>query len=187
MFFPGQDDRTPLKAFNYQHPGEIIFGNGRISEVGSIVSRYGQRCLIVSGPHNGALRDLYPIVGELLEHLGMEWKHFDGVNSNPTADLISTGAKLARQFQADVILAIGGGSSLDSREGDIPGDNTSRNVLGLRLFQTATFRAHTAGRRCRHHRGIWIAGQPGGDHPLSQFPREIRPLQRSLDPKSGNY
>jgi alcohol dehydrogenase class IV len=37
------------------------------------------------------------------------WRH-----PNPTADLISTGAKLARQFQADVILGIGGGSSLDT-------------------------------------------------------------------------
>jgi alcohol dehydrogenase class IV len=103
-----------LKTFDYHHPGEIIFGNGRISEVGSIVSRYGQRCLIVSGPNEGALRDLYPIVGELLEHLGLEWQHFDGVGPNPTADLITTGAKLAKAFHADVILGIGGGSSLDA-------------------------------------------------------------------------
>ncbi len=103
-----------MKAFEYQHAGEIIFGNGRISEVGSIVSRYGQRCLIVSGPKKGALRDLYPIVGELLEHLGLEWEHFDGVNPNPTVDLITTGAKLAKTFCADVILGIGGGSSLDT-------------------------------------------------------------------------
>ena len=60
-----------LKAFEYQHAGEIIFGNGRISEVGSLVSRYGRRCLVVSGPKEGALRDLYPIVGDLLEHLGL--------------------------------------------------------------------------------------------------------------------
>jgi alcohol dehydrogenase class IV len=103
-----------LKAFAYQHSGEIIFGNARISEVGSIVSRYGQRCLIVSGSKKGALRDLYPIVGELLEHLGLEWEHFDGVNPNPTVDLITRGAKLARTFHADVILGIGGGSSLDT-------------------------------------------------------------------------
>jgi alcohol dehydrogenase class IV len=103
-----------LKTFEYHHPGEIIFGNGRISEVGSIVGRYGRRCLIVSGPNKGALRDLYPIVGELLEHLGLEWQHFDGVVPNPTADLITTGAKLAKAFQADVILGIGGGSSLDT-------------------------------------------------------------------------
>jgi alcohol dehydrogenase class IV len=103
-----------LKAFDYQHSGEIIFGNGRISEVGSIVSRYGRRCLIVSGPRQGALRDLYPIVGELLEHLGLEWEQFDGVNPNPTIDLISSGARLAKRFRADVILGIGGGSSLDS-------------------------------------------------------------------------
>jgi alcohol dehydrogenase class IV len=103
-----------LKAFEYQHDGEIIFGNGRISEVGSLVSRYGRRCLIVSGPKQGALRDLYPIVGDLLEHLGLDWEHFDGVLPNPTVDLISSGAKLAKEFNADVILGIGGGSSLDA-------------------------------------------------------------------------
>ena len=103
-----------MKAFEYQHAGEIIFGNGRISEVGSLVSRYGRRCLVVSGPKGGALRDLYPIVGDLLEHLGLDWEHFDGVLPNPTVDLISTGAKLAKKFRADVILGIGGGSSLDS-------------------------------------------------------------------------
>ncbi len=103
-----------MKAFEYQHAGEIIFGNGRISEVGSLVSRYGCRCLIVSGPKEGALRDLYPIVGDLLEHLGLDWEHYDGVLPNPTVDLISTGAKLAKKFKADVILGIGGGSSLDT-------------------------------------------------------------------------
>jgi alcohol dehydrogenase class IV len=103
-----------LKAFEYQHAGEIIFGNGRISEVGSLVSRYGRRCLVVSGPKGGALRDLYPIVGDLLEHLGLDWEHFDGVLPNPTVDLISVGAKLAKKFKADVILGIGGGSSLDT-------------------------------------------------------------------------
>jgi alcohol dehydrogenase len=103
-----------VKAFEHQHPGEIIFGNGRISEVGSIVSRYGRRCLIVSGPKKGALRHLYPIVGELLEHLGLDWKHFDGVTRHPTVDQILSGAELAKTFAADVILGVGGGSSLDA-------------------------------------------------------------------------
>jgi alcohol dehydrogenase class IV len=103
-----------LKAFEYQHAGEIIFGNGRISEVGSVVGQYGRRCLIVSGPKDGALRDLYPIVGDLLEHLGLHWEHFDGVMPNPTLDQVSAGAMAARQFEADVVLGIGGGSSLDA-------------------------------------------------------------------------
>jgi alcohol dehydrogenase class IV len=107
-------NRTPLKAFEFQHAGEIIFGNGRISEIGSVVSRFGRRCLIVSGSKRGALRDLYPIVGDLLEHLGLHWEHFDGVAPNPTVELISTGSKLAKSFEADVILGIGGGSSLDA-------------------------------------------------------------------------
>jgi len=103
-----------LKAFEYQHSGEIIFGNGRMSEVGSLVSRYVHRCLVVSGSRKGALSDLYPIVGDLLEHVGLDWEHFDGVLPNPTVDVISAGAKLAKKFKADVILGIGGGSSLDT-------------------------------------------------------------------------
>jgi alcohol dehydrogenase YqhD (iron-dependent ADH family) len=75
-----------VKSFEYHYSGEIIFGNGRISEVGSVVSRYGQRCLIVSGPRKGALRDLYPIVGDLLEYGGLRWEHFDGVTPNPTVE-----------------------------------------------------------------------------------------------------
>jgi hypothetical protein len=74
---------TPLKAFEHQHGGALVFGNGRIGEVGTIVSRYGRRCLIVSGSIRGALRYLYPIVGELLEHVGLEWEQFDGVVPNP--------------------------------------------------------------------------------------------------------
>ncbi|HXM26254.1 MAG TPA: iron-containing alcohol dehydrogenase [Chthoniobacterales bacterium] len=70
--------------------------------------------LSLAGPRKAALRDLYPIVGDLLERLGLDWEHFDGVLPNPTVDLISTGAKLAKKFRADVILGIGGGSSLDS-------------------------------------------------------------------------
>jgi alcohol dehydrogenase class IV len=103
-----------VKAFEYQQSGEIIFGNGRISEVGSVVGRYGHRCLVVSGSKRGALRDLYPIVGDLLEHLGLDWEHFDGVMPNPTVDLVSAGARVAKEFRADVILGIGGGSSLDA-------------------------------------------------------------------------
>jgi alcohol dehydrogenase class IV len=103
-----------LKAFEHRHSGDVIFGNGRISEVGTVVSRYGRRCLIVSGSKDGALRDLYPIVGELLEHVGLEWEQFDGVVPNPGGDLISAGAELARTFKADVILGIGGGSCIDA-------------------------------------------------------------------------
>src|SRR5260221_12876178 len=68
--------------------------------------------LSLAGPRKAALRDLYPIVGDLLERLGLDWEHFAGVLPNPTVDLISTGAKLAKKFRADVILGIGGGPSV---------------------------------------------------------------------------
>jgi alcohol dehydrogenase class IV len=103
-----------LKHFNYQHPTEIIFGYGRFTEIGSIVARFGRRCLLVSGPKTGALRDLYSEAKKLLGQAGIESEQFDGVTPNPTVETVSHGAKLAKAFRADVVLGIGGGSSLDA-------------------------------------------------------------------------
>jgi alcohol dehydrogenase class IV len=108
------NQENELKHFNYQHPTEIIFGYGRFAEIGSIVARFGRRCILVSGPKTGALRDVYSEAKKLLGRAGVESEQFDGVIPNPTVGTVSQGAKIAKAFRADVVLGIGGGSSLDS-------------------------------------------------------------------------
>jgi alcohol dehydrogenase YqhD (iron-dependent ADH family) len=39
-----------MKEFNYYQPTEIRFGQGRVDEIGEVVTRFGNRCLIVTGP-----------------------------------------------------------------------------------------------------------------------------------------
>lgn len=103
-----------MKHFNYFQPTEIVFGSGRLAELGGIVKKYGAVCLIVSSYERGALAPLYPRVKQLIEEAGVSVAHFAGVTPNPTTDVVTRGADLAKQCQAEVILGLGGGSSMDT-------------------------------------------------------------------------
>lgn len=103
-----------MNSFNYFQPTEILFGTGRINEVGDIVKRFGQRCLLVSTPEFPEIAPLYTKVKKILDKASIKWDHFDQVQPNPTTDNIREGAKLAEELSADVVLGIGGGSSMDS-------------------------------------------------------------------------
>ena len=99
--------------FRYFQPTELIFGAGTVDRAGEAVAKYGSRCLIVSGPERHAFVDIYRRVKASLDAHGVAYEHFDGVMPNPTTDCVTEGAALARTFGADVVLGVGGGSSMD--------------------------------------------------------------------------
>lgn len=99
--------------FNYFIPTEVVFGCGRVAEVGKLVHRFGDRALLVTGP-SPRLRGLYDRVLEALRLEGIEAAHFDGVIPNPTTDVVSAGAAMAKAHGAQMIIGIGGGSSMDT-------------------------------------------------------------------------
>jgi len=103
-----------MKPFQYYQPTEILFGRGRVAEVGELVSRFGRRCLLVTTPNQGSLSLVFERVLSCISDAGVESAHFDGVIPNPTTDVVAAGARLARDFKADVILGVGGGSSMDT-------------------------------------------------------------------------
>lgn len=101
-------------TFNYYIPTEVVFGCGRVAEVGKLVKRFGDRALLVSGTATSRLHGLYVKVRELLEAEGIAVAHFDGVIPNPTTDVVSAGAKMAVEHGAQMVIGIGGGSSMDT-------------------------------------------------------------------------
>jgi alcohol dehydrogenase class IV len=103
-----------MKNFNYFQPTEIRFGCGRLSEVGEVVAKFGKRCLLVTVPVFAALEPVFDKVKASLADAGVDVAHFDGVVPNPTTQSITAGAKAAKAHQADVVLGVGGGSSMDS-------------------------------------------------------------------------
>jgi len=103
-----------MKNFIYYQPTEIRFGRGRINEIGEAVARFGKRCLLVTVPEFAAMAPLFKKVINLLESSGIQVAHFDQVIPNPTTEVVRAGAKIAKNFQADVVLGLGGGSSMDT-------------------------------------------------------------------------
>ena len=103
-----------MKPFDYFQPTEILFGRGRVAEVGEAVARFGTRCLVVTERNVEALEPVFQKVQTSLEEAGVAVARFDGVIPNPTTDTITAGAEAANAHRADVVLGLGGGSSMDS-------------------------------------------------------------------------
>ncbi len=103
-----------MKPFTYFQPTEIRFGAGRAADAGAAAARFGRRCLLVTVPVYPALAATLEKIRTSLQDAGLAVAHFNGVIPNPTTDVIAAGARLAREFKADVILGLGGGSSLDA-------------------------------------------------------------------------
>ncbi|MDR3336405.1 MAG: iron-containing alcohol dehydrogenase [Treponema sp.] len=103
-----------MKDFTYFAPTEIVFGWGRLKEIGAIALRFGKKALLVTGHSSPARVPLYEQVKKLLAAAGVESAHFDGVIPNPTTAVVSAGAKLAKTFGANLVIGLGGGSSMDA-------------------------------------------------------------------------
>jgi alcohol dehydrogenase class IV len=104
-----------MKNFNYHQSTKVLFGNGRINELAEVVLMYGKRALLVTTPGSvPSLLNQYERVKMILRDKGVEVAHYDGVIPNPTVEVISEGAKMARNFGAEVIIGLGGGSSMDA-------------------------------------------------------------------------
>lgn len=103
-----------MKSFNYHSPTEIIFGAGRAAETGAVTARFGRKALLVTGPASSALADVYANAKASLAGAGVACVHFDGVIPNPTTDVVSRGAEIAKAEQVEVIIGLGGGSSMDT-------------------------------------------------------------------------
>jgi alcohol dehydrogenase len=103
--------------FDFQSPTRIIFGPGKIAELGAVAAGLGaQRVLVVSDPGIVAAGHT-PRGVDFLEAAGLSVKLFEGVEENPTTEHVDAGLAVARQFQPELIVGLGGGSSMDCAKG----------------------------------------------------------------------
>ena len=104
-----------MQKFVYYAPTEIVFGRGEEARVAELVKHYGgSRVFVVYGGGSAAKSGLLGRVEEILRAAGIAFSASGGVVPNP---LVSTARRMveeARAFRADFILAIGGGSVIDT-------------------------------------------------------------------------
>lgn len=99
--------------FNYYLPVNVVFGCGKVKEVGELAKPYGKKALIVTGKSSAKKSGLYDKVKDSLEAAGIESALFDKVSQNPLTTTAIEGAEFAKETGADVVVAIGGGSIMD--------------------------------------------------------------------------
>ncbi len=96
---------------------DILFGAGVSSRTGECASELGCRAFLVTGKSSarkcGALDRVLPS----LESAGVEYRIFDAVEPEPAISALSDGAAEAGDFNADMVIGIGGGSPLDAAKG----------------------------------------------------------------------
>ena len=103
--------------FDYQPRTRIVFGTNRIDSLGDLAGELGtRRALVVSDP--GIIAAGHTQRGvEALRAAGVETHIFDGVTENPTTDNVEAGVVVAKRYEPELIVGLGGGSSMDCAKG----------------------------------------------------------------------
>ena len=124
-----------MESFNFYLPTRIVFGWGRVNEVGKLVSRNGKRCLLVTVKPFPALLPLFEKIQNLCIDAGVEVFHFDGVVPSPTIENVNQGVEIAKNNNIDVVLGVGGGSSIDTAKAISVGATHEGEAWEYRLGQ----------------------------------------------------
>ncbi len=104
-----------MKNFVQYAPTEVIFGKGTENQTGEEVKKWGgSRVLLVYGGGSAVRSGLIGRVEQSLTEAGIAYEEFGGVKPNPRLAFAEEGVQKALTFGADFILAVGGGSAIDT-------------------------------------------------------------------------
>lgn len=103
-----------MENFEFCNPTKIIFGRGTESRVGAETAAYSKKVLLHFG--SGSIKEsgLYDRVTASLKEAGVEWVELAGVKPNPRLSLVHEGVALCKKHKLGLVLAVGGGSVIDS-------------------------------------------------------------------------
>lgn len=100
--------------FESYNPTRLIFGAGALSRLGEVVLKYGKKALIVTGGGCVKRNGTFGRAVASLKAAGIAFAECDGVEPNPRISTVRRGAQIARNEGCDVIIALGGGSTMDA-------------------------------------------------------------------------
>ncbi len=103
-----------MENFIYQNQTKIIFGKDTENQIGEEIKNYSKKILLHYGKSSIKKSGLYDRVIESLKNSRVEYIELSGVVPNPRLSLVREGIKLCRENNIDFILAVGGGSVIDS-------------------------------------------------------------------------
>ena len=103
-----------MQNFVFHNPTKIIFGQGTIPQIGPETAALAKRVLLVYGRDSIKKNGVYAQVMTALNAAGLEVIEHGGVKPNPILSHVHAGITLAKQKKIDGVVAVGGGSVIDS-------------------------------------------------------------------------
>ena len=127
-----------MKDFNYYAPTEVVFGEQSEEQVAALVKKYGgTKVLVHFGGKSAERSGLLDKICQLLTDGGIPFVKLGGVVPNPRLSLAQQGIEFCRQEKVDFILAVGGGSVIDSAKCIAYGVHFAGNVWDFYLGKAA--------------------------------------------------
>lgn len=99
--------------FEFFNPTQVFFGRSAMENLSGLLSLYGENVLLAYGGGSIRQNGIYEQVMQTLQACGKTVTEFSGIMPNPTYQKVLEGGKVARACEADLILAVGGGSVID--------------------------------------------------------------------------
>lgn len=98
-------------AFN---PTRLHFGQGVLDKLGPEAAESGRKALIIIGKGSVKSNGILQKVTHALDANNVRWQLFEGIKSNPEFEMADEAVKMAKNMAADMIIAVGGGSVIDT-------------------------------------------------------------------------
>ncbi len=102
-----------MTSFNWNFPTELVYGEGRITELGDIAKKYGKKAMIATYERGGFLDPIIDTVEQSLTAAGIDFVTFTGIEPNPRAHTIDSAIEMFKAEGCDFVVALGGGSVID--------------------------------------------------------------------------
>lgn len=103
-----------VQNFVAYNPTRLHFGENVVDKLGSVVKQYGNKVLLVYGKGSVKKYGYYDKVVHQLQQAGLEVFEYSGIKPNPIIEDVRKAAALGKEKNIDVIVALGGGSVIDS-------------------------------------------------------------------------
>lgn len=103
-----------MENFTIYNPTTLHFGKDVNQKLANVIKTYGQRVLLVYGRESIKKNGIYEQVMAQMKSAGAKVFEYSGIKSNPIVEDVDAAARLGRENNVDVVLAVGGGSVIDS-------------------------------------------------------------------------
>lgn len=103
-----------MNGFIYDIPVKVYFGENQLQHLGEELRKFGKRVLLTYGGGSIKKTGLYDTLTSEMEKAGMEVFELSGIEPNPRIESVRKGVQICKDEKIDVLLAVGGGSTLDA-------------------------------------------------------------------------